>query len=261
MARDARWLRTGLWLTAGALALAACEAAGDNRPIHPGGGGGNGSGSGGDAAVDAPTDDGGNGMLRGTVCIVADLRQPGRCAASGADGILVSEVGTSNTATTDTAGDFAMAVSGTGTTVLEAGRTTLTVVPSLVPVAVGGGRVEVPVVRDDAFNELVIALGPVIPNGTGTVALTFETAARAPIAGVAVVAPAGAANQPFYDLPGGPTDWTTDGGTGAFGAALLFGVPPPTADVSASDSGGADLSPGRLPVDDDHVTFATVIAP
>jgi hypothetical protein len=236
-----------------------CRADDEYPTVPPGGGGPPGGSNGGDARTADASDGGADGTVRARVCVVADLRQPQICSPDDNVGVVVSERGTQNQATTTTGGAFELQVTATDVAVLEIGVGSSALVASIVPVDLRDPPPTMPVPAARPFQALRQALGPSEPDGTGTIAAYYLDAREAALPGVVVEAPAGAANAPWYDLAGNtPAPWNQEAETGPFGAALLFGVPAGPAAVGAVGPGLEDLSVSGVLVVDDRVTFVTV---
>lgn len=237
------------------IALAGCKATTD-YPDHVGGGGG-GGGGGADARVapDGAGPDAIPGGVTGTVCIALDLRTPAACPTLPRAGIAIAAPGAS--ASASAAGAFTIDVGDVTRAVLAIGRGDPALVPSLVPIAVDGTAVIAPVPRRAELVDLEDLLGVTVPDGTGVIAVYVADGTGAAAPGVAVTAPAGTAEIPFYD---DGDSWTEGGATGGAGVALLFGVPAGTTALDASGPTGA-FTVTDVPVEDGHVTFVSAIAP
>jgi hypothetical protein len=245
-------MRAVLSVVVGA-AVGACAGGDDEGPFRPGGGGGPGGVRPGvDARIDAPGSGDGGGNLTGLICAVTDLRVPDACPTGASQaGVTVAVVGTATSVTSGADGRYTLPVSG-GTVTLEVGAGSTTFERSLVPVTVSGSLVETPVVTQAAFAAVIGSLGPVVPDGGGTVvAYVVDGASAARNVDFATVA--GSSLAPFYDN-GGATQWTQSGGTGAAGVALFVDVP---AGTVALDGVAADARVARatVPVAMDAITF------
>jgi hypothetical protein len=227
--------------------LAAC-AADDHNPS--GGGGGGGSGSGGSGDGDGGVGDGG-GAAGGRLCAAIDLRDPLDCPAVDLGGIDVTAQG--DTATTDDDGAFDLDLAGGA--LLVVGAATADVRDSLAFVDSwrGDDGVRVPTVTQDDWNQLVLDLDVVEPDGSATILLYISDDGD-PVSGAEVLTPDGSSVAPFYD--DGPGAWTQAGLTGSFGAALLFDVPTASAVVDLTVVVDGQLYAGSAPVEDGRLTFA-----
>jgi hypothetical protein len=234
--------------TVSILLLAACQAADHGGyPVTPGGGGGGGGGGGPDAAVDAAATGDGGATIAGRVCLIADLRALGGCAAAGADGLTVT-LGTS-TATTAADGGFTIATpAGTGLAWHVTGGA---ITPTVMPL---GAVLQVPVITAAQYGQLLLDNGVVLTADQGTlVAAVTQTGA---VATGATVKPSPAGTWTFYD-GASATTWDQHT-TGPAGVAWLPGTAAGTVSVTVVPATGASHSFVGLPIEAGAITFAAL---
>jgi|GEM_PF-2448554 len=230
-------------------ALAGCDTG--HNPSNPGGGGG-GGGGGADAAVshDDGGADAGAGTLNGVICLVLDPRTPLACPSqdgSGAtldlSGLTVAEVDGATT-TTGADGSFSLATNNSDSALLVVSGSDVR--DTAIRVNVGAGSYTLPVFDATTWDTLDSTLAIAEPATYGSAAV-YITDSGVPATGAEVVQPAGANYAPFYDGSAGPYDWSLNGLTGSYGAAMLFSIPPPFdghTTFTVIGSGGAPLLTG-----------------
>ncbi|MBA3461139.1 MAG: hypothetical protein H0T46_14335, partial [Deltaproteobacteria bacterium] len=196
------------------LLLAGCKSADDYPPL---GGGGGGGGGGFGTMVDAPGADTGGGdgtMVTGRVCLIADLRTPNACAATGAANITV-QLGTETTMTADD-GMFSVMASGGTNLVWRVSGSGL--VSSTVPRSTSNN---LPIITADLYNDILGANGVILNSGEGSLVL-YASQGGAPLMGAAVTVAPAATYLPMRDT-GDPLTWV-QGGTGGAGVSWTPGV-------------------------------------
>jgi hypothetical protein len=236
-------------LLLGVLALAACKASSDNLPIATGGGGGGGGGGQHDAPVDMAVDGSG---IAGRVCLVADPRDLAACAATGANGLVVT-LGTQTATTTDD-GSFAMATP-TGSSLVW--HVTATGLQTSV-MRYTAGSAEIPAMTTTTFGTLENDTGDVIQAGEGAI-FARVVRAGAPIAGATASSNPVGLSVPFYD-GGNPGIWTTTA-TGAHGTAYMPRIAIGPADILVTPQSSVGTSFTGLVVEDQALTFVLASVP
>ncbi len=236
--------------------LGACKDPIENNPINPGGGGGGAGGGGGgsDDYLDASLDEDANGdanpALAGRVCLVTDLRSLTPCSTTSAAGITVT-LG-SETATTDARGDFSIREpAGSDLQWRATGATIVTSVMELSTTHV------VPAIRTTDFANMLNANGVVLTPGQGSI-LAHVIAANAPVVGAIASTSPAAQFGPFYD--GVTATVWTESATATFGAVWITGAAVGVTTLQVTPPGGAPFVTTH-PVEDQAITFTTVVAP
>ncbi|MBL9014884.1 MAG: hypothetical protein JNL83_11945 [Myxococcales bacterium] len=232
------------------LALVACkQGTGDDYPINPGGD------DTGDfhPMNDAPladqslTDSG--GMITGRVCLLADVRVPASCAATGAGNIAVT-LGAAGAMTADD-GMFSLVSPGGTGLVWSIGRADL--VPSVVPVTTSN---ILPIMTSVDYDDMLTTNGVILNAGEGALVVHVRDAAG-PLAGAGVTVTPSATYPAMHDTAT-KTVWVA-GNTGPLGVSWTPGISSlqSTASVTVTPPTGA-AQQLVLPIRDGAITFASV---
>lgn len=234
--------------------LAGCAAEEDPWVVRPPGG--HGQNGGGfdvpiDAAVDAANLDGSGAT--GRLCVVTDVRDPLDCPdVTTLAGVLVERVGTASTATAGADGAFTLDLPPGAIIRAGAGSTTLRTSVSRVELEDPAVRL-VPVPTAAAWTSTLGDMGATMAAGNGAVVIRTVTSAGTPAAGVAYDLPPEITAGPFYD-GASAAEWTTGGGTGPLGTAVMVDLPP--GQYTFTGSAGAEVvTVGNVQVHADAVTF------
>jgi hypothetical protein len=245
-------------LLAAFLVLGACgdERPPDADPEGPWGPGGSTRGP--DAAISVTADGGGGDAgsataVTGRVCHVVDLRDPVACPEVAMGGITVLEQGTTNSTTTADNGTFSLELQSATATLVVSGsgkRTTLAAVSA-------GEDLIVPLAPSTTVSSTLDTLGRSEPIGTGIVAVYLRDTGL-PAVGARVIAPNGI--QPYYDIASSPY-WSLAGPAGAYGAALIVGIPASGGETSFQATNASvtvNVSVSGVPIDSGAITFVQV---
>ena len=230
------------------LAVAACkQGTGDDYPINPGGDDtGNFHPPVDGAASDQALGDGG-AMITGRVCLIADLRQPTVCAATGAQDITVV-LGSVSTMTADD-GSFSLISPGGTNLVWRVGATDL--VTSVVPFSSSN---ILPVITGTYFDDMLSTNGVILNSGEGSVVL-FVRDSAGPLAGAAVALTPTATYLPMHD-GANKSVWVT-GNTGVAGVSWTPGATAGSVGISVTPPAGT-AQVFSLPVVSGAITYTTV---
>ncbi|HEX2688086.1 MAG TPA: hypothetical protein VHN14_15765 [Kofleriaceae bacterium] len=216
-------------------------------------------GLGGDAGTSNSGGDGGV-AISGRVCLLADLRKPASCSATGAKGLVVS-LGTRTITIADDHDDgtFTLGVPlGTDLTWHVTSSTLDRIVPSAMSF---GTDHTLPVVTTQLYRDLLSTNGVEILDQQGSIVVRV-------IRGVMPVANVSARSTPassvtLYDRDNSLLDWNESpiGATGSAGVVWFPGVPlslrPPTlATITLSPEGGTQVST-LATVENQTITFVT----
>jgi len=193
------WYAAMIVALTAALTVACKAAEEDPRPVRPGGTGTGGSGDGPDAAVD--DGDGGTGApVAGEVCVVLDLASPFACPAiTQQRDVLVAVVGGDSTRS-DTAGGFAVAVTGTSALLELGGELADALVTTRWRASIADSPVHAPVVGEGTWDD---ALAAVLETQTTGAAIVYVRDGGAPFAGATVTLDgADGGSRRYYDGAG-----------------------------------------------------------
>jgi hypothetical protein len=228
---------------ASVLLCAACPSdPGPEFPVEPGTNG---------SAATTGNDEVDNGpMLRGRVCIVADVFS-NQCANNGAGGLTVS-LG-DQTATTNDNGSFAMTpTAGTGLSFLISGADVVTTSQAL------NAAMRIPVLRQSVFSRMMAENGITTTAGTGSIFASLIRGGQ-PVEGVGAQSTPSPAFGPFFDGTT-PTPWTLDA-TGQRGIVWFPGIVAGPADLSFNTGTGGEAIVGGVQVINGGITMVETILP
>ena len=204
-------------------------------------------------------EDDGDNVLTGFVCRLVDLRRPTSCAQLQDMGAIpVTVRGGQGPVLTAADGSFSIDVGLADSITLEVATATPDFVATVLPLrrADGIDGVIVPIVAQAHLDLLVDTLLVPLAQETGILA-TYSTLGGDPISGV-VIDGISFSGGIFYNI-GGPFDWIEADSTGDVGAALVFGVSPPTTEFIAGDIiDGTIVNVNDVPVSADAITFVAV---
>jgi hypothetical protein len=226
--------------------LAACQAAGEDRPVLPGGDDDESVTPGGRDAGIGDASQGDGSAILGRVCLLSDLRDLAGCAVTGASGLTVT-LG-NQTAITAADGTFIMPAPSGSTLVWRVTGT------GVVPSRMAFSAVPViPVMPDSLYNDLTLANGVIINAGQGAVVVRLVTPQGADVPGatgniVTATYPA------FYD--GNSASLWNQSSTGTQGVIWIPGVPAGSANLGLAVGGATTTLPTT--VDDGGITFLIV---
>lgn len=229
--------------------LSACQINDQNHPILPGGT----PGPVGGASVDGAVDDagnGGDGRLRGRVCLVTDLRDVTACASTGAGGLTV-RLG-AKSATTAANGSFAIEVPAASNVVWNVSGANIQT--SIAPFS---ATLSIPAIATVDYRALEDEYGLLEVGGQGAIVahLVTATAPKTAVAmATAATSPTGA-YVPFYD--GKAARLWTQFSTGTHGAVWIPGLPAGTVALTVLPAGGVAQTINAVPVVDQAITFIT----
>ncbi len=241
-------------LLLGVALLASCSGEDDPMNAPPTGGGGGGGGGVVVSDAMASNSDAGATSATATLCLIEDLQSPTVCRTDlSLANILIEDLETGATATTDESGNFSIDVfEGTTKVKLKVGFADAAYKNAIVPIAVAS-QGDVPLFTEVTWTALLNANGAADPTAS---ILAYATANGVTIEGIEMEPPSGTLVAPLYDGPGGPNDWISGGVTGPKGAALMLGVPIDSPNVSITirpDSGLQTLA--DIPVLDGATTI------
>lgn len=206
-------------------------------------------------------DDNGDNVLTGFVCRLVDLRVPTSCAQlqdMSAIPLRVRGDQSDQPALTTVDGSFSIDVGAADNIILEVAVETPGFVATVLPVRRVDGLdgVIVPVVAQEHLDLLVETLLVPLAQETGILA-TYSTFDGDPLSGV-VIDGISFSGGIFYNI-GGALQWIEADSTGDAGAALVFGVSPPTTEFVAGDIvDGTIVNVDNVPIGADAVTFVSV---
>lgn len=225
-----------------ALLFAACASDPDTFPIQPGGG----SAATGGTEQPAPT----TTVLRGRVCLVDDIIAR-ECAITGAGNLTVT-LGDQTVVTTDN-GTFVMTPTfGTGLSFTVTGANIVTTSQALTP------QLVIPVLRQQAFDNLLTQNGITTLAGTGSIFATLVRGGQ-PVSGATATSTPSPAFGPFFDTTQ-PAPWSLNA-TGASGIVFFPGVVAGPADLTFNTLTGGSAIVGGVQVINGGITMVETILP
>jgi hypothetical protein len=225
-----------------ALLLAACASDPDSFPIQPGGG----SAATGGLEQPEPT----MTVLRGRVCVVDDIIAR-NCAITGAGNLTVT-LGDQSVVTADN-GTFTMVPGfGSNLSFTVSGANIVTTSQALTP------QLVVPVLRQQAFDNLLTANGITTLAGTGSIFATLVRGGQ-PVSGATATSTPSPAFGPFFDTTQ-PAPWSLNA-TGASGIVFFPGVVAGPADLTFNTLTGGSAIVGGVQVINGGITMVETILP
>jgi hypothetical protein len=233
------------------LAVVACKAGeGDDFPIEPGGPNPGGMGFMVDAApIDAFVGDA-QQSITGRVCLVADLRALGACAATGAGGITVT-LGTRTATTLDSGAFTIMTPSGSNLVWRARGAQLVTSVMAF------GPATTIPIIGDQAYLDLQGANSVVVIDGQGSIVARIVRNG-VPVSGAVASTSPLAQYATKYD--GVTASAWTELATSTAGTAWIAGAALGANVVTATPASGAAADETVL-VEDQAITYVTIDLP